>query len=187
MFLAVDVPSLDHFSYVGQRLSDDLTALVVPPVANGVAYSRRELRCPQQEYWISRTSGAVGALAFQKTHQARVRGAATAPCLQTGCYGAGSVKGRERVQDQRSTGAEATSLNARSFVPSGSTERGARPRSPMRVTLGDGLSVGGAGRSPGATRAPLTRGSGWTLTAYATVSLAGPPDPGPHVKECDTG
>jgi hypothetical protein len=91
-----------------------------------------------------------------------------APCLQTGCYGAESVEGGKRVQDQRWTGAEATSLNARSFVPSGSTERGARPRGLRRVTLGDGLSVEGAGRSPGATRTPLTRGSGWTLTAYAT-------------------
>jgi hypothetical protein len=130
MCLAVDVPSLDHISYVGQRLSDDLTALVVPPVANGVAYSRRELRCLQQEYWISRTSGAVGALAFQKTHHARARGAATAPCLQTSYYGAGSIKGRKRVQDQRSTGAEATSLNARSFVSSGSKECGACLRVP---------------------------------------------------------
>jgi hypothetical protein len=103
-----------------------------------------------------------------RTHHARGRGAATAPCLQTGCYGAESDKGRKRVQDQRSTGAEATSLNAWSFVPSGSTERGAHPRGPRRITLGDELSVEGAGRSPGATRAPVTRGSGWTLTAYAT-------------------
>jgi hypothetical protein len=39
--------------------------MVVLPVVNGVAYSCRELRCPQQDYWVSRTSRAVGAPAFQ--------------------------------------------------------------------------------------------------------------------------
>jgi len=87
------------------------------------------------------TTRAVSALALQNPSCSGSRSRSTVPCLQTRCNGAESVKGRKRVQDQRSTGAEATSLNARSFVPSGSTERGARPRSPMRAcTRGQALS-----------------------------------------------
>src|SRR5215217_7220051 len=46
MCLAVDVPSLDHSGCVGQRVSGDLTAMVVRPVVNSVVYSCRELGAP---------------------------------------------------------------------------------------------------------------------------------------------
>ena len=86
--------SLDHPGCVGQLVSRDLMALIVPPVGCGERRCAQPLRVavPPADFWVSRTSKALSALTFG-THHAWVQGAATTPCLRTGRYGAERLKG----------------------------------------------------------------------------------------------
>jgi hypothetical protein len=186
MCLAVDVPSLDHSGCVGQRVSGDLTTMVVRPVVNGVAYSRRELGAPSEALGLA----GQARLSVRWRSEPVILGLEEPPRLLASGQAVmerRALKG-EAGQDQRWTGAEATSSHARSFVPSGSTERGAHPQGTRRDRTRGWALCRGSGQVAGRNESSFDdRVQMDTALRAELISLAGPRDPGPHHEERGTG